>query len=157
MPKLEETLEGTVIFNLDPIIIKQHFEVDYIHSYAQESPFFAGLVQGKLLGTRCKKCLYSYATPKTHCMQCGAECEWMELPLEGRIHTWTTCYFGSESFLHETPFNLILVEFEGINTFFMSRLIGVSQDQIRIGMKVKAQFLRNSKFKVTDVYFIPAE
>ena len=31
--KLPETEEGTVLFNVDPIIIKHHYEIDYIHSY----------------------------------------------------------------------------------------------------------------------------
>jgi len=71
--KLPETEEGTVLFNVDPIIIKQHFETDYIHSYAQDSPFFAGLARQKLLGSRCAACGYTYATPRGHCMECGAK------------------------------------------------------------------------------------
>lgn len=155
--RLPETDDGTILFNIDPIIMKNHYEIDYIHSYAQDSPFFAGLAAGRLLGTRCTECGYSYATPRAHCMHCGKKAEWFELPLEGRIHTWTTCYFGSEVFLKETPFTLIMVEFDGVDTLLLARLIGVEPDKARIGMKVKAQFLRNSKFKPTDVYFVPAE
>ena len=33
-----------------PIIIKQPYQIDYIHSYGQDSPFFAGLASGRLLG-----------------------------------------------------------------------------------------------------------
>jgi uncharacterized OB-fold protein len=153
--KLPETEEGTILFNVDPIIIKQHYEIDYIHSYAQDSPFFAGLANKKLLGSKCTGCGYKYATPRCHCMECGDITEWFELPLHGRVHTFTTCYFGSEAFLKETPFTLILVEFEGVDTLFMSRLIGVDPDDVRIGMNVHAQFLRNSKFMATDVYFVP--
>lgn len=87
-------------------------------------------------------------------MYCEKETSWFELPKTGKIHTWTTCYFGGEAFLKETPFNLMLVEFDGVNTLFMSRLIGVDEKNIKIGMEVKAQFVRNSKFKVTDVYFV---
>lgn len=155
--KQPETEEGTILFNLDPIIIKSGYEINYIHSYAQDSPFFAGLAKGKLLGSECKPCSYKYATPRSHCMYCGKKTEWTELPLAGKIHTWTTCYFGSEAFLKETPFNLMLVEFEGVNTLFMTRLIGPEQKDIKIGMDVKAKFLRNSKFKVTDVYFVPKD
>ncbi len=154
--RLPETEEGTILFNIDPIIIKDHYEINYIHSYAQDSPFFAGLSKGKLLGSKCIKCSYTYGTPRSHCMECGAKTEWYELPLEGTIHTFTTCYFGSEAFLKETPFTLILVEFEGVNTLFLSRLIGVEPQDVKIGMKVKAQFLRHSKFKSTDVYFVPS-
>ncbi|MCL5772882.1 MAG: Zn-ribbon domain-containing OB-fold protein [Firmicutes bacterium] len=155
-PKLEETMEGNILYNLDPIIMKYHYEIDYIHSYAQDSPFFAGLVKGKIMGTRCDKCNYGYATPKTHCMQCGSPTKWVEVPLEGKVHTWTTCYFGGEAFLKETPFNLVLVEFEGFDSLFLSRLIGAEQKDIKVGMKVQARFRRKSKFDPTDVYFVPA-
>jgi uncharacterized OB-fold protein len=153
--KLPETGEGTVLFNVDPIIIKHHYEIDYLHSYAQDSPFFAGLANKKLLGSRCTACGYCYATPRGHCMECGAATEWFELPQQGRIHTYTTCYFGGEAFLEETPFTLVLVEFDGVDTLFLSRLIGADPDEAAIGMEVKARFLRNSKFKPTDVYFVP--
>lgn len=153
--RLPETEDGTVLFNVDPIIIKHHYEVDYIHSYAQDSPFFAGLANKKLLGSRCIGCGYTFATPRGHCMECGAKTEWVDMPLEGRVHTFTTCYFGGEAFLKETPFTLIMVEFEGADTLFLSRLVGIEPDEVKIGMKVKAQFLRNSKFKPTDVYFVP--
>ncbi|MFQ5911813.1 MAG: Zn-ribbon domain-containing OB-fold protein [Nitrospinota bacterium] len=166
--KLPETEEGTVLFNvplprdpssfndLPPITVKWPYQIDYIHSYAQDSPFFAGLANGRLLGTRCPNCHYNYATPRGHCMHCGTRTEWFDLPLEGRVHTWTTCHFGSEAFLPETPFNLILVEFDGVDTLLLSRLVGVGQEDMRTGMKVQAKFRRNSKFDPTDVYFVPA-
>jgi len=154
--RLPETEDGTTVFNTDPLIIKSHYGIDYLHSYAEDSPFFVGLSQGKLLGSECRQCHERYATPRAYCMQCGSATKWIELPLAGRVHTWTTCYMGSEEFLKETPFNLVLVEFDGVNTLFLARLAGVTQEQIRIGMPVRAQFLRNSKFKPTDVYFVPA-
>ena len=152
--KTAETEDGTILFNVDPVMFKDHYEIDYIHSYAQDSPFFVGLSKGILLGSDCKQCGYKYATPRAHCMYCGNETEWFELPNEGRIHTWTTCFFGGQAFLKETPFHLIMVEFEGVNTLFMSRIVGANHEDLEIGMKVKPQFLRNSKFKVTDVYFV---
>ena len=154
--KLPETEDGTVLFNLDPIIVKDHYEIDYLHSYAQDSPFFAGLAQKRLLGSRCTECGYRYATPRGHCMECGAETEWFALPLKGQVHTYTTCYFGGEAFLKETPFTLILVQFDGVDTLFLSRLVGAEPDEVSIDMPVRAKFLRNCKFKATDVYFVPA-
>jgi uncharacterized OB-fold protein len=154
--KLPETEEGTILFNVDPIIVKHHYEIDYIHSYAQDSPFFAGLAKGRLLGSCCTACGYRYATPRGHCMECGATTEWFELPAEGRVHTHTTCHFGGEAFLKETPFTLILVEFDGVDTLFLSRLLGVGPGEAGIGMQVRARFLRNAKFRPTDVYFVPA-
>ncbi len=166
--KLEEAMTGTTVFNvpfpkdlsalkeMSPIVIKHPYSVEYLHSYGQDSPFFAGLANRKLLGTRCGPCRYTYATPRLHCPACGGETDWTELPQEGRVHTFTTCYYGSEEFLKETPFHLILVEFDGVDTLLLARLIGVTgPEEIRIGMKIKAKFRRNSQLKPTDVYFVP--
>lgn len=154
--KLPESEAGTVLFNLDPLIIKDHYEIDYLHSYAQDSPFFSGLAQQRLLGSRCPGCGYRYATPRSHCMECGEATQWFELPQRGWVHTYTTCHFGGEAFLKETPFTLILVEFDGIDTLFLSRLVGADPEDVSIGLPVRARFLRNSRFKATDVYFVPA-
>jgi len=155
--RLAETDIGTTVFRTDPLIVKDHYEIDYIHSYAEDSPFFRGLAEGKLMGSECTKCHYKFATPRAYCMECGAPTEWIELPREGRVHTWTTCHFGSEAFLKETPFNLALVEFDGFNTLLLARLIGATEKDIRVGMPVKAKFRRLAQFKPTDVYFVPAE
>ncbi len=169
--KQEETLEGTIVYNvpfprnladlkgMTPIIVKNPYQIDYIHSYGQDSPFFAGLANKKLLGTRCPECGYTYATPKAHCGWDGVECQWIELPSTGKVHCFTVCHFGSEEFLKETPFILALIEFEGADTLFLTRLLGVDPKQASldwIGMKVRPKFRRLSKLKPTDVYFVPA-
>ncbi len=165
--KRPEGLEGSVVFRVPfpealddlkgmaPIILKQPYRIDYVHSFGQDSPFFAGLSNGRLLGTRCRRCDYTYATPRLACMYCGGETDWVDLPKVGRVHTFTTCYFGSEEFLPDCPFNLILVEFEGVDTLFLARLLGAAPQDIRVGMEVQARFLRHARFKPTDVYFVP--
>lgn len=155
--RIPETGQGNILYNIDPMIMKWHYEIDYIHSYAQDSPFFAGLSKGKLLGSACTSCSMKFATPRGHCMSCGAKTRWIDLPLAGWIHTFTICHFGGEAFLKETPFTLILVEFESIDTLFLSRLVGVEPSDVKIGLPVAAQFLRNSKFLVTDIYFVPGK
>jgi hypothetical protein len=129
---------------LAPLIIKHHYDIDYIHSYAQDSPFFAGLANQRLLGTRCQRCNYTYATPRAHCMECGQQCDWVDLPQEGRIHTFTVCHYGSEEFLKDT--------------LFLSRVVGLDPQASSlgwIGMPVKAKFRRLATFRPTDVYFVP--
>jgi uncharacterized protein len=153
--RLPEPEQPTPVLGVDPLIIQDHYEIDYEHSYAQDSPWFVGLSKGKLMGSRCGKCAYTYATPRGHCMTCGERTEWVELPLEGNVHTWTTCYYGGEVFLKETPFNLVLVEFEGVDTLLLARLIGCEREEISVGMPIRARFRRKPQFKPTDVYFVP--
>ncbi len=64
---------------------------------------------------------------------------------------------AEEAFLKETPFTLILVEFDGADTLFLSRLKGVEPGGLRIGLPVAARFAKTPSFKVTDVWFEPAD
>jgi len=175
--RLEETDDGQILFNVPfpvkldeaalkslknmrPIIIKQPYQIDYIHSYGQDSPFFAGLANRVFLGCRDPETGYTYATPRGHDMFTGQPTDWVVLPAEGVIHAFTVCHFGSEEFLPQTPFVLILVEVEGANSLFLARLMGVDPNAASldwIGRRVKGHFVRNSKFKPTDIYFVPAD
>lgn len=172
-PKREETLGGYILHNVPlprelneetlalikemaPIQFEQPYSITYLHSYGQDSPFFAGLANKVFLVNRDAETGYTYATPRGHDMYSGRETEWVEIKPQGRIHAFTVCHFGSEAFLPECPFVLILVEFEECDTLFLGRLVGVDPDEAGIhwiGQKVRGRFLRNSKFSPTDIYF----
>ena len=155
----EEGLE--FLKKMAPIQIEQEYRITYLHSYGQDSPWFAGLSNKHLLASRDPKTGYVYANPRGHDMYSGAETKWVDITnLPAKVHAFTVCYFGSEEFLPECPFVLALVEFEGVNTLLLTRLMGVDPEAPSlnwIGMQVKPHFLRNSKLKPTDVYFVPKE
>ena len=173
--KMEETFGGYVLHNIPfpieldeaalaslkmmaPILIEQPYSVTYLHSFGQDSPFFAGLSNGRFLVCRDPQTGHTYATPRGHDMYTGNETEWVEIPAEGVVHAFTVCHFGSEEFLSECPFVLALIEFPGVNTLYLARLIGVEPGAASldwIGMPVKGRYRRLSKFKPTDVYFYP--
>lgn len=154
----EQTL--ALLKQMTPIQIEQVYSITYLHSYGQDSPFFAGLTNGVFLGSRDPQSGYTYAVPRGHDMYSGEETHWVVLPNEGTVHAFTVCHFGSEEFLPECPYVLALIEFEGANTLFLTRLMGLDPNAASlewIGMKVKAKYLRNSKLKPTDVYFVPGD
>ena len=176
--RCEETLGGYIVHGLPfpvdtdpdslaflkkmaPILIEQEYKITYLHSYGQDSPWFAGLANKKLLASQEADSGYTYANPRGHDMYSGAETHWIDITdRPAKVHAFTVCYFGSEEFLPETPFVLALIEIEGVNTLFLTRLMGVDPQAPAldwIGMPVKPNFLRNSKLKPTDVYFAPAE
>jgi uncharacterized OB-fold protein len=144
-----------------PLQIEQEYKVTYLHSYGQDSPWLAGASNRRLLTTHDTDSGYTYGTPRGHDMFSGRETEWIDITdRKARVHAFTVCHFGSEEFLPETPFVLALIEFQGVNTLFLTRLLGVDPDEASldwIGMEVRPRFLRNSKLKPTDVYFVPAE
>lgn len=144
---------------LAPIQIEQEYCITYLHSYAQDSPWFAGASNRRLLATQDPNSGYTYGTPRGHDMYSGDETRWIDItdrPAE--VHAFTVCHFGSEEFLPETPFVLAMIKFEDVDTLFLTRLMGVDPHGASldwIGMPVKPRFLRNSKLKPTDVYFVP--
>jgi uncharacterized protein len=173
----EESLGGFIVHNIPfpvstdpdslaflkkmaPISIEQEYKITYLHSYGQDSPWFAGLTNRRLLASQAPGGDYTYANPRGHDMYSGAETSWIDITERpAHIHAFTVCHFGSEEFLPETPFVLALIEFEGVDTLLLSRLMDIDPDEAAldwIGMTVKPKFLRNSKLKPTDIYFVPA-
>lgn len=152
---------GVAIFKdahgTESLVLKDPYAIEYIHSYAEDSPFFLALSEGKILGSHCtsKSCGFRYATPRSHCMVCGTATEWFELPKKGRLHSWTTCHFGSEAFLKETPYNLALVEFDGVGSVLLARLRDCTESEIYVGMPVVARFTDKPKYRITDLWFVP--
>ncbi|OQX61818.1 MAG: hypothetical protein B5M51_07105 [Anaerolinea sp. 4484_236] len=133
--KRPETLGGYIVHNvpfpkeltpealewlkqMTPIQIEQPYSITYLHSYAQDSPWFAGLTNKKLLASQDVETGYTYATPRGHDMYTGAETNWIDITdRHAEVHAFTVCHFGSEEFLAETPFVLIQVEFEGVDSY----------------------------------------
>ncbi len=174
LPEDWRNMPGTVVFNLpfpkewedddlkgmQPIIIRFDYSISYHHSYGQDSPWFAAIANGELIGTKCPECGFTTANPKLACQECGAETKWVKLPKEGKLHSFTVCYFGAEKFLDETPYILGLIELEGVDTLLLTRILGLDPNEPSldwIGMKMKAKFRKLSQLNPTDVYFVPAE
>ena len=93
--KMEETFGGYILHNVPfpteldeaalaslkkmaPILIEQPYAITYLHSFGQDSPFFAGLANGRFLTTRDPETGYTYGTPRGHDMYSGSETEWIE-------------------------------------------------------------------------------
>lgn len=152
---------GAAIFRdaagVESLIIRYPYSINYIHSYAEDSAFFLGLAEGRLKGSKCRrpKCGFVYGTPRGHCMVCGAPTEWIDLPTSGTVHSWTTCHFGSEAFLKETPYNLALVEFDGVGSLLLVRLKDAVESDLYVGMPVEARFDPSPKYSMTDLWFVP--
>jgi len=90
--KMEETFGGYVLHNvpfpaeldqvaleslkeMGPILIEQPYNITYLHSFGQDSPFFAGLANGHFLVTKDPGSGYTYGTPRGHDMYSGEETE----------------------------------------------------------------------------------
>ena len=165
--------------SLPPLVREWVHTTRYIVSCAEYTPFFAGLANKKFFVTTCENCPYwgrdyTYATPRPGlaCMYCGRKCRWVEIEPQGRIHSFTICEYAGEMFKHLVPFTLVMVEFDGVDTLFMSQLKGIDLKQPYfetpeelekwvksfIGKPIQARFkklIEPKSFDVTDVWFVP--
>ena len=105
---------------------------------AKTEEFLTYLEQGKVMTTRCKECGSSYFPPKMDCPSCiDSEVEWIEIPNEGKLVTYTVVHYGPSGFEDEAPYTLGVGEFgDGLRVFGrMSK--GVEESEIKTGIGIK--------------------
>ena len=89
-----------------------YYDMLYTFRLGALSPYAKGLLEGKLLGTRCPKCGDVTFPPRVNCwnLDCKLEItEWVEMPPSGILHTFTICGFAAKSALKKLPFVLAYV------------------------------------------------
>jgi hypothetical protein len=130
----------------------------YSHSYGLVSPFFRGLLEGKIKGTKCPECGTVYCPPRAHCWnpKCRVcDCEWINLPLTGVVHTFTVQCLAAAPFAHMLPFSMGWVQIDGADTT-LPTFLHISPKELFIGMKVKMEFMPKEKRKgdLMDMYAV---
>ncbi len=123
-------------------------EGQHYHSYGLLTPYFKGLTQGKLMGTKCvyKKCPIGkgkgelWLPPRADCPDCHQPMVWEEVKEpKGYIYSYTYVERGGTGLEIECPYYQIDVKLDGnIGTIVKSYLI--DRKPIKIGDRVKARF-----------------
>lgn len=105
----------------------------------EESAFFRGLAEGRLLGQRCPACGKVYIPPRGACPVDGVPtAEEVELPDTGIV---TTFCIVNVPFLGQKitpPYVSAYVLLDGADIAFLHLIQGIPADQVRMGMRVKA-------------------
>jgi len=98
--------------------------------------FIEALKEGRLMGTKCKKCGAKYLPPRTHC-KCGShEVEWYEAPTRGKLFSYTLVTFPPESMTKYAPYILAVAEFED-GSRLLAQIMGVSPKTLQVGLPVQ--------------------
>lgn len=150
-------IEVTEVYSFEPLMIKIPYEIEYRHSYGETSPFFLNISKGKLTATRCEHCKVTYLPPRGDCPKCLGETRWVEISSQGRIHSFSTMFFAGEKFLKDIPFSLAYIEFEGVDTVFLTKIKTKTPEKLKIGMKVRMQMSKEIEWKASDVWAEPIE
>ena len=123
------------------------------------------LNEGKIMGTKCKKCGALSLPPRPLCVSCyGSQMEWVQFKGEGKLAAFTDIlvappYMVKEGFGRNNPYVVGVVELdEGVKA--VTRIVGIDAkkpEQIKIGTPLKADFLTKEEagIRKTTLVFRP--
>jgi uncharacterized OB-fold protein len=114
--------------------------LDYQYAASpEESAFFRGMAEGRILGQRCPACGKVYVPPRGACPVDGVPTtDEVELPGTGTV---TTFCIVNVPFLGQRivpPYVSAYVLLDGADIAFLHLIQGVPADEVRMGMRVEA-------------------
>ncbi|MEO0077380.1 MAG: hypothetical protein ABIK86_00065 [candidate division WOR-3 bacterium] len=151
-PMVVETTEPAMVIQW-PRTLLHH------HTYGLLTPFFEGLKQGILRGTRCRTrgCEQEiWLPPRADCPDCHQRMEWVDLknPVIGTVFTFTHVEYPGHGIEISFPYYQIDITIPGCCTVMKGYLV---RGKAEIGMKVKACFrTQNPTNTILDLYWEPA-
>jgi uncharacterized OB-fold protein len=107
------------------------------------------LNEGKIMGTKCKKCGALALPPRPICVACfGNEMEWFEFKGKGQLSAFTSIVvappaMAKEGFGRNNPYIVGVVDLdEGVKA--VARIVGVDAkkpEELKIGTPLQAEFM----------------
>lgn len=104
-------------------------------------PYWDGCKSHKLLFPKCRPCNKPFFFPDKFCPTCLSEdIEWITASGKGTIHTFSVVRRApSGAFAENAPYVVAIIDLaEGPR--MMSNVIGISSDDVRVGMPVEVVF-----------------
>lgn len=126
---------------LDPVTgVVTPVALDYTYAASpEESAFYRGLAEGRILGQRCPTCAKVYVPPRSACPADGTPTtDEVELSQTGTV---TTFCIVNVPFLGQRitpPYVSAYVLLDGADIAFLHLILDIPADQVRMGMRVEA-------------------
>lgn len=120
------------------IISPVNLAYDYAAS-PEESKFFRGLAEGKLIGQRCPTCRKVYIPPRGACPVDGVPtAEEIELPDRGTVTTFCVVNVPFQGQTIPIPYVSAYVLLDGADIAFLHLILDIDAADVRMGMRVEA-------------------
>jgi uncharacterized OB-fold protein len=142
------TTEGSA----DPVTgIVVPVSLDYTYAASpEESAFYRGLAEGRIVGQRCPSCGKVYVPPRSACPSDGTPTtDEVELSDTGTV---TTFCIVNVPFLGQRitpPYVSAYVLLDGADIAFLHLILDIPADEVRMGMRVKAVWKPESEWGTT--------
>jgi uncharacterized OB-fold protein len=126
-------------------------ELDYLYAASpEESAFYRGLAEGKLLGQRCPTCGKVYIPPRSACPADGTPTtDEVELPDVGTVTTFCIVNVPFMGQKITPPYVSAYVLLDGADIAFLHLILDIPADQVRMGMRVKAVWKPREEWSTT--------
>lgn len=114
-----------------------------------QSDFLNAMAQGRITGRRCPSCGKVYMPPRGVCSMCGVPFEEgsVEVADRGTVATFAIVNVPSANIDIELPYVAAEVVLDGADTTAMFLLRGIGPDDVRMGMRVAAQWLPEDQWE----------
>ena len=114
--------------------------LDYTYAASpEESAFYRGLAEGRIVGQRCPACHKVYVPPRSACPSDGQPTsEEVELSHEGTVTTFCVVNVPFMGQKITPPYVSAYVLLDGADIAFLHLILDIPADEVRMGMRVKA-------------------
>ncbi len=120
------------------VVTKVSLDYDYAAS-PEESLFYRGLNEGRIMGQRCPTCQKVYVPPRSACPADGTPtAEEVELSQTGTITTFCIVNVPFLGQKIKPPYVSAYVLLDGADIAVLHLILGVPAEEVRMGMRVKA-------------------
>lgn len=138
---------------------------EHHHTYGGLTPFFEGLAQGKLLGTRDEGGTDTgiWLPPRVDSPDTWRKMRWVEVDTsEAKVYTYSKVLYPGAGFMLENLSGggvpLISVEIPGVCTKLMSYLSEFGEGEPYIGMRVRPVFrTEDPTHSILDLSWVPVD
>ncbi|MCK9195616.1 MAG: Zn-ribbon domain-containing OB-fold protein [Syntrophales bacterium] len=106
-------------------------------SVTRVNDFIGYLQQGRIMGSRCKKCGISFFPPRADCCHSlDSDMEWFEVKGTGKLLSFSTLRFGPTGFTQGLPYTIAVLDY-GDYKIFGRIESSISEAELHIGMEMK--------------------
>ena len=115
-------------------------ELDYLYAASpEESAFYRGLAEGRILGQRCPACEKVYVPPRSACPADGTPTsDEVELPGKGTVTTFCIVNVPFLGQRIKPPYVSAYVLLDGADIAFLHLILDIPAEEVRMGMRVEA-------------------
>ncbi len=108
-------------------------------SISKVNDFITYLEQGKVMGTRCKKCGTVHFPPVADCAEClSSDVEWFEISGAGKLVSWSKLTYAPVGFEEDLPYSIALLDYGDYKVF--GRIAkDVPDEDLAIGIAMKTE------------------